>query len=181
MSANSSIVGMAIALLFVLGCAVSLFFVTTHSVNGSLTVTAYKNYSTVAAFNNVQNATVVPQDATNFNRWAMVPGEFESTSSVNAQISSYYSDNSLPGNVSWTGDVSVDFNMTWNMADRTYDKVLYGCATCYRDTVTATPTWTINETDAVGTVFNQTMTTLNYEAITAMYKVSEAPMYSKAW
>jgi len=83
---------MAISLLFVLGCAVSLFFVSMKEVSSTSEVTNFANYSSVATFSAQQNATVIPQDSTNFNRWAMVPGQFESTSQMNVTINEYSSD-----------------------------------------------------------------------------------------
>ena len=47
--------------------------------------------------------------------------------------------------------------------------------------MTATPVWTIDETDAVKEVFDSSIETLNYEATTAMFKLERAPIYTQAW
>merc|ERR1740139_133294 len=153
MSTTRSAISTVFALLFVIGCGISLFFVTMHEVSESTLVAAYKNYSSVAIFNPVQNATAILQDNSNFDRWAMVPGQFDSVSEVQVGIAQYSS--SADTNITWQSNEYLGFNMTWNMAGASYDKVLYGCATCYRDVVTATPTWTIDMTEEVKTAFNQ--------------------------
>jgi len=75
----------------------------------------------------------------------------------------------------------ISFDMTWNMTNPSFGQVLYGCATCYRDTVTATPNWTIDMTEATTAAFKNSYTTLNYDAATVMYKLGNPPAYSKAW
>jgi hypothetical protein len=103
MSSLGHLVGMFIMLLFVIGCAVSLFFFTMQKESSTTLAADFKNYSSVASFNNVQNKTLIPQDYTNFDRWGSVPGEYGSTSNVDVHISTYNSSISQP-NVTWTAD-----------------------------------------------------------------------------
>lgn len=73
---------------------------------------------------------------------------------------------------------TVTANLTWEMKDPKYSSVVYGCPTCFKDVVTVTPTWTIDET-AAG--MDDSITTVNYDAMTTMYKIMNPPKYSKAW
>lgn len=74
----------------------------------------------------------------------------------------------------------TSFNMTFNMANVSYGSVTYGCPTCSKSAVSATPTWTIDE-DSATTNMSTNISTLNYEATTTMFKLLNPPDYSKAW
>ena len=81
---------------------------------------------------------------------------------MQANISTF---TSTPGtSVQQSADAVLDFNMTWAMANPEYGTVVYGCPTCTKPAVTATPTW--NYTGG-----EEQIETLNYEAISTMYKL----------
>jgi len=83
----------------------------------------------------------------------------------------------MPGqNVTVSNNREYTFPLTFEMANATYSQEIYGCPTCYKDVVTATPTWTIDDSSLTDSV-----QTLNYDALTTMFKLESPPKYSRAW
>ena len=65
---------MIISLLVVLACAVSLIFLSMHEVTAQTVTPIMRSFDSVAMFNATTNASALPQDASNFDKWGMVPG-----------------------------------------------------------------------------------------------------------
>jgi hypothetical protein len=144
----------------------------------------YTDVETRATFDssNLKNATSVLLNLENKSKWGMIPGDFDTLYEIDVNIQKFTSSNDFTGGptIMSDGAEAVTINPTMEWSDLTASETEYRCTGCMMKTIKGTPVYTIPEAQE-NLLKPDMVETLNFGALSTWYKLSNAPIYKKAW